>query len=332
MVYHYYPRLQQQLMTKQNQSPPNLNGKRLWRYDFSGKRWPELKINGADLQGARFDGAQLAKAEFVNCDLTEATFRKADLKQAKFTNCKLRRTNLDRADLRGAELAGSDLYHCSFIRSNLREAKIKNQRFEKVYFEQANLFDAVFEVPGHLADGIFRLCDLRGAKFIGAPWQANSMIAGCDFRNSDLTGCRVEAHWISKSNFTMAKLSGVHFATCQLISMSNFQWSICNGIDFGEVDFQSNDFSFVNLSQMKTMKGATFVDNNFTRASLAGYSFRSGGYLYNKLVYTDLSNSNLEGVDFSGSYLVFPDFQGAILNDACFHKGQLPYIKNLTSL
>jgi uncharacterized protein YjbI with pentapeptide repeats len=331
LIYRYLPQPQQQLANAQKQSIPDLNGKRLWRYDFSGKRWPELKINDADLQGARFDGAQLAKAEFVNCDLTEATFRKADLKQAKFTNCKLRRTNFDRADLRGAELAGSDLYHCSFIRSNLREAKIKNQRLEKVYFEQANLFDAVFEAPGPLVDGVFRLCDLRGAKFIGAPEEIDNIIFDCDFRNSDLTGCCFDVYRISKGIFTRTLLSHASFASCNKITLSDFRWAVCVGMDLGQIEIYNCDFSFVDLSKMKTMKGSLFAGNNFAHTNLSRYSFKSG-YWFNHLVCTNLSDCNLEGVDFTSSYLIFPNFTGAILKEVRFSKEQMQYVINLTSM
>jgi uncharacterized protein YjbI with pentapeptide repeats len=331
LIYHYLPKLQQQLATVKNQLLSDLNGKCLWQYDLSGKNWPNLKISNADLRRVNFDAAQLTKAEFSNCDLTDATFRKADLKQVKFSNCLLRRTIFDRADLREAELTGSDLYHCSFAKSNLREGKIKNERLEKAYFFQTILFDAVVEAPGDIFDCVFRLGDLRGAKVVGAPEEVDNTMSNCDFRNADLTGCCLDVYRVSKGNFSKTVLNHTLFANCDKITLSNFRWAACVGLHLGQIEVYNCDFSFVDLSRMKTMKGALFVGNNFTHTNLSRYSFKTG-YWLNKLVETDLSDCNLEGVDFSNSYLIFPNFKGAILKGARFREGQLQYIKNLSSM
>jgi uncharacterized protein YjbI with pentapeptide repeats len=93
------------------------------------------------------------------------------------------------------------------------------------------------------------------------------------------------------------------------------------------VKVTENDFTFVDLSKMKTMKFIMFLNNDFSYSIIKGFDFSNTQYLLpNKLLYTDLSNCNLRDADFSTSLVIGPNLKGALLKGALFAKKQLEFI------
>jgi uncharacterized protein YjbI with pentapeptide repeats len=305
----------------------NLDGRDLRGYNLSGKILNGMKIKGADLRGAKLSGSDLNNVKLIECDLRGTDFSKSLMREAVLHSNHLHQTDFSRTDLRNAVISGSELQHCSFVESNLTAVKIRHHTLGKAYFYGARLLDAVFEISGLIHTSVFRLCNLRGARFSGDSAGNGSIIVECDFRNSDLSGCRFEACRIRLSCFLKAKLNQVNFSQCVQLINCNFQWSVCRGINLGAIRIYDNDFSFVNLSGIREKRGGLFYGNDFRSASLSGYDFSSGGYLPNRLIYTDLSDCNLENADFRTSEVFFPDFTGASLKNALFHQEQLRYVK-----
>ncbi|MCX7748282.1 MAG: pentapeptide repeat-containing protein [Clostridia bacterium] len=306
----------------------DFKGKDLREFDFSGKNLKGIRFEECNLRRARFHKSVLTGAEFKSCDLTGTEFKGSSLREARLIENEMDRTNFDNTDMKGVEITGSDLFHCSFVKSNLAGGKIINKNLSKVFYHKARLLDVVFEVSEILEDNIFSLCDLRGVKFIGDMCNTRNIIYGCDFRNADMSGCCFELNKIVSTKVIKSKLNNAIFSKCDKISKCNFSWSTFLGADIQGVEVFACDFSYVDLSKIRVKSGNLFYKNNFSYAGLSGYDFTVRGYILpNKLVYTDLSKCNLRETDLATSEIMFPNFEGALLNDASLFVGQLKYVE-----
>jgi len=183
-------------------------------------------------------------------------------------------------------------------------------------------------VPEAITGCVFRLCDIRNARFIGNTNVFSNNIEDCDFRNSDLSGCSIETRGVLRTSFVKSKLVAADFTKCKQIVECNYKWSLCNGMNIEGVLVSGNNFTHVDISQLAVKKGTIFTRNDFSYANLSGYDFSDGGYIYpNRLVYTNLSNCKLQGANFKGSDVLFANFKDAKLDEASFTRDQLQYIK-----
>jgi uncharacterized protein YjbI with pentapeptide repeats len=332
LIYDYKNKFQREVEKAADLKRFDFSQKDLREFDFSGKDLTGVKISGSNLRRINLRGANLAGIELTDCNLTGAEFTKSILNEAKIKNCQLDRANFDGAVLKQAEIRGSDLFQSSFIKSDLTGAKIVNKKLSKTFFYKAKLVDTVFEISATLYDCVFRLCNLRSASFQGKALKLDSIMNGCDFRNSDLTDCKFTVNLISQTRLIQCKLVNSDFSGSAIISGCNFRGSSCLAMNLEGVQVENCNFVFVNLSKLRVKKGSLFAENDFSYAQLAGYDFTTSGYLFpNRLLYTDLSNCNLQGTDLSASETIFTNFQGANLKGAIFKEDQLKYI-NLSSI
>ncbi|MCX7746238.1 MAG: pentapeptide repeat-containing protein [Clostridia bacterium] len=326
MVYDYKSKFQLDMEASKNIKGVDISEKDLREFDFSGRDLNGVTIKESNLRRAKFNGSILNGAVFINCDLTGAEFKKSSLKDAKFIDSKLDRSIFDGADMRGIQMTGCAVYHSSFVKSDMSGGMITGEDFSTAYFYKARLFETVFRILVAFKYNIFQLCDLRGAVFAGYDKEISSLMASCDFRNSDLSGSKFELDRILNCNYTKSKLHNVSFQGSSTIAGCNFKWSSCLGMNLEGVRVYRCDFTFVDLSKMKTMKETVFMENNFSYANLSRCSF-NGDFRKNEMVYTDLSNCNFKACDLSTSKILFPDLQGAIFKEISFKKEQLEFVQ-----
>jgi uncharacterized protein YjbI with pentapeptide repeats len=305
------------------------NDREMREYDFSGKNLSGLKIHGANLSLTKFNGCNLNNTEFSECDLTGAEFKQAKLQGAKFVKCELNRTNFNYAEMAKAEIVGSDLFQCSFIKTDLRETLIQSIKLSKAYFFKAKLQKAKFQIRMTTLNVVFRLCDLRGVLFSGDYNKTVNIMAGCDFRGSDLSESRFAFNRVARTNFTKAKLIGANLTQCKSFNKCNFKSIRCAGSNLDGLTLSECNFTKVDLTMLTPKSGAIFAENNnFTQANLSGYDFSVTGYLWaNNLTNANLSNCNLEDADLSTSKLLNTNFSGANMNQAFLETGQLEWIR-----
>ncbi|KNY30067.1 pentapeptide repeat-containing protein [Pseudobacteroides cellulosolvens] len=315
-------------VTVQKTNTLDLSNRDLREYNFTGKDLKGITIRNSNLRRAIFNDCMLTGSQFIDCDLTGAQFLKSCLRDAKFTVTEINNTNFSYADMKGIDISDSDLYCSTFVKSDLSCAKITNSIIQEAYFYNSRLMDATFNVSQYFHYNSFIMCDLRGSRLIGNIMDIENGIVKCDFRNSDMNGCKIEFKCIENTAFIKAKLNNASFSKSKIISNCDFRWSSLKGTDLAEVILRENDFSFVDLSTLKAMKGNLFSSNNFTYTNLSGYDFSLGGLSSsNNFVYTDLSNSILCNSTLEKSNLIFPNLSGASLNGAVLHEDQLKFLK-----
>lgn len=326
LIYEYQSEFQHLTAKTADLRTLKLSGRDLREYDFINKDLHGMVIVDSDLRRAKFVGCNLTAIKFQNCNLSEVTFEGCRMREAGFAQCSLSQTRFSKTDLRGGEFTHCDFNDSYWVRCDLSAVKIFNEDLTQASFYRCRLFDAIIEISGSLHQNAFRLCDLRGAQFNGDNNLSGSTTTYCDFRNSDLTGCRFQLTRIGFINFTKARLTNVAFE-CYTIHNVNFRWSVCQGLALSPEAFDC-DFSFVDLSLMRIMKGTLFGGCNFYYTNLSRYDFSaSEDSQFNNFEYTDLSNCSLRGFNLVSSNLTYPDFNGAYLNGAVLSKSQLKYIK-----
>jgi uncharacterized protein YjbI with pentapeptide repeats len=155
--------------------------------DYSGHRFRDLQLGGADLHGLRFEDCR-----FDHCDFSGATLRDCRFRDCEFADCNLSLARLagSQVDARfvDSKLVGIDwtqawwptvrlhgtlafercaLNDSSFFGLSLRELQVLECRAHEVDFTEADLEDADF-----------RHSDLHGAIF------RRSRLARADFREA----------------------------------------------------------------------------------------------------------------------------------------------------
>lgn len=303
----------------------SLCGADLREVDFGGKSFAGLTIEGSDLRRTRLQGCTLSGTVFINCNLTGTDFRGSNLRGARFDGCGLDRTNFEGADLQEAVFRGSGLRQCRFIRSNLTAVQFAGQWLEACIFQKSKLGSAVFEIDEVQQDNVFRLCDLKKARFQGKT--AETTLVNWEFRNCDLTEAQFEVTAVMDSVFLKSKLNATDFSGCERISGCDLRYCSCFKLNLEGVWVEGCDLRYLNLSQLKEKAGAYFYDNYLLGANLSGHDFSGPGYFSNMLREADLSDANLEGLDLRGSDLQGAALNGARLREAVFHSRQLEDIR-----
>lgn len=330
LIYDYQCPHQRTILTMRDFSKFEWHAKDYREYDFSGKDLNGLKISGANLTNAKFNGCILTNTEFQDCDLTGAEFKQAKLQGAKFINNQMAKANFDYANLQEAEFISCQLPFNSFQKSDLTKVRMLACDLLLSFFDNAKLPNALFTIQDVCAENVFRLCDMRNAKFTKTSNQSDAeiIIDHCDFRNSNLSESIFEVDHIIQANFIKTNLTSADFSKCQSISKSDFRGCLCHAINFeGQILYQNN-FSKVDLSRMKMKIGTVFIENNFTYTRFSGCDFTLCGYeCANCLIQADFSNCNLEQADFTTSNVILTSFNGANLNNAVFTEEQLSYLQ-----
>jgi len=329
MIYDYKSEFQKAVEQASDLRQFELNGKDLREFDLRGKNLVGLKLSESNLRKAKFDGSNLSETEFKRCNLIGASFVRSNLTRINWVNNRLELNKFDYANLTEAKLVGSNLWQCSFIRSNLERALLKNYNFNQVYFYQSRLFDTVLQFEDYFDQASFVLADLRGAKICGIRYSHGHSIDYCDFRNADLTGATLAGDNLYEAVFTQALLSGTDLRGCGKIYYSIFRYAKCPGLkNDDDVSVWWSDFTRADLSEVQTKEGMKFLDCDLSFANFSRYKFSKFGLSQVKLVYTDLTNANLSGLDLrEDNELIYPKILGAYLQGTIFREEQLKYIE-----
>ncbi|MGB3238786.1 MAG: pentapeptide repeat-containing protein [Geitlerinemataceae cyanobacterium] len=108
----------------------------LQRYAAGEREFEEVRLSGADLQGAILHGIDLSEAILSDANLSRADLRGADLSWADLSGA-----NLQGADLRGAILTRADLSLANLSRANLHKADLSLANLTGTDFSQTIMPD-----------------------------------------------------------------------------------------------------------------------------------------------------------------------------------------------
>jgi uncharacterized protein YjbI with pentapeptide repeats len=229
--------------------------------------------------------------------------------------------------LKEAVFTGCSLEHTTFSQSNLTGVQLTADGLFGVFFYRSRLIQAVFNVPGAITGCVFRLCDLRQANFIGDKQVFDNNLEDCDFRNSDLSDCRIAVRGVARCSLIKAKLVCADFSQCKVIKNCDWRWSDCKGMNLDGVWVLNNNFTAVDLSKLVPLKGAMFYGNDFSFTNFTGYNFGVEAVLIgNRLIKTNLTDCNLGGAWLNDAVIRKPDLHGAKLQGAHIKAEQLQLV------
>jgi uncharacterized protein YjbI with pentapeptide repeats len=166
------------------EKPPNIGLKPFTSPDLSEADLSRANLSGADLSWVHLGKANLSEANLQDANLNSAYLRGADLSGANLVRADLSGANLEEANLSQANLGGADLTLADLSGANLRYADLKRAHLFSANLRMANLIGASL-YAANLHGANLNAAILRGADLQG------SQLVDTDFRDADLTNCRI---------------------------------------------------------------------------------------------------------------------------------------------
>src|SRR5450830_1072459 len=247
--------------------------------------------------------ANFGLANMSNCDATGSTWSNADFTSAVVNNTTFKNAKGDGVVFRKATLTGCDAAEAVWPQANFRGSALT-----KVTLTGANLTGAVFNAGESLSAAALVKIDFGDA-----------ILASADFSDMELDKGAV---LFKRPKFGTSEATATRFRRAvvpqEFLGMDWSYLDIENGrIVFGEdfkgdkvnADLNGTDFTKAWLQQTKFQK-ATLVQTVFASACLLSADFKAP------------SGGMMQGVNFSGAYLVNADFSDVSL---------MPYSANKTS-
>ncbi len=234
----------------------------------------EIKLNGANLQGAKL----------YHANLKDANLYCANLKGAKLYRANLQGANLKGVNLKGAYLNGAYLQGANLYRANLQGANLYRANFEDAYLEDAYLENAYLNVANLKGAKLYRTnlqganlqdANLKGANLQGAylndAYLIGTNLQGANLQDANLKGAYLnDAYLIGvtalNADFTNAILTGACIEDWNINSNIKLDNVICDYIylTYETKDEYSNDFVFKNRRPI-------YPDKNFERGEFTRF-------------------------------------------------------------
>ena len=191
----------------------------------------------------------------------------------------LNKINLSKANLRKVYLHGAMLFEANFTEANMERINLEEAYLIKANLSRANLKEA------KLSKANLTESDLRGANLTGADL-SEANLTEADLRGADLT----EADF-TKTDLTGADLSGANLTNVRISEETVLYQTILS-------DHKPDEFHFRVIDGEELLK-----------------SHARGKMEFNHMIIyrADLSNANLEGIDFTGAKFKYVNLSGANL-------------------
>ena len=215
----------------------------------------------------------------------ERDFTGIDLRSVSFCrrgDTVLNKINLSKANLHKVYLLGAMLFEANFTEANMEKMNLEEAYLIKANLSRANLKEA------KLSKANLTESDLRGANLTGADL-SEANLTEADLRGADLT----EADF-TKTDLTGADLSGANLTNVRISEETVLYQTILS-------DHKPDEFHFRVIDGEELLK-----------------SHARGKMEFNHMIIyrADLSNANLEGVDFGNTKFKYVNLSGANLRFA----------------
>lgn len=212
----------------------------------------------------------LTKADIVEgVDLSALEFDVLEGEQDYvFQKCTVKNTRIKGAALRSSQWNDCQFENCMLTGTNLREA----------VFEKCQFFDA-----GTASGGVFRYCELEGARFKSCDLSLSSLI-GCTAFEVEFTKCKMPGFKIEKTDFSREfgnlKRNQATFEDCNMIDaqLHEIDFSTCI---FKRCELNDTDLSYSNLTGAEVTECNLYAVD-FKECDLSG---------------VDLRRSDLDGIE-----------------------------------
>ena len=215
----------------------------------------------------------------------------------------------DLKNMENADFSNKIIKNESFFATDLSNSNFSNSELDKVDLRLSNLEGANFK-DSKLNDIDLRQNILKNADFTNVDFKntdlTNVDLSYTDLENTNLADKDLRRTFLHKSNLNGADLSN-----------SNLDNSFLHGVDFTNADLSytklfSVDFSMIKNKDLSTAK---------LLGTGMGFSDLRGVEMPNEILYTNLENANMNGIDFTDRRViggVFADthMQNADLSNA----------------
>ena len=278
----------------------------------------------------------LEKANLCNLDLGEINLEKANLEQANFSNsnlsnaqlvdANLQGANFLCADLRGANLRGANLDYVIFSKAKIDSKtaiayksrqvwKIINNKsisknFSKIDLSHCNLFRADFS-NADLSHAKLNRANLSNANLKDA-YLLKADLTGANLHNADLRNAYFSHANLTKAYLVGASCCGTYFkdAELQFANLKTAKLSNKTMIDpkwYSVWEIVNRGAAKKNLSGVDlsnaNLQGVNFEEANLTNANLSNSILLYGNFDRANLTNTDLMGANIGSIDLSSSTL-----------------------------
>jgi uncharacterized protein YjbI with pentapeptide repeats len=212
--------LEDALMERCDLSRANLSGAKLKRAVLVRANLKEARFDGAMMERANLSKAECVATSFVDCWLKESFFNGSRLESTVLDGANLDQASLDdvvvrRCSLRRVRAAGAILDAMDLTGTCLAEAVLDGTVFMKCVLERVDFTGA------RLGAATLFGCNANGATFAkisGASFRVveGTTLAGCDFREADLTGASLRGANLAASDLSEARAPLADFSECNM--------------------------------------------------------------------------------------------------------------------
>lgn len=258
----------------------------------------------------------LAKANLHNLSLSGINLKRADLNHANFSNTDLTKAQLTNANLRGANFRGADLQNANLKGANLDyviffQAKINAKTI--ISLKSRHVWEIV---NNHSPDKNFAGYDLSNSNLFHADLSnadlRNAKLENVNFTNANLSNAYLYRADLTSANFQNADLKNAYFSHANLTN-AYLGGASCCGTYFQDAELQFANFKTTKLSH-KTM-----IDSKWYSV----WEIVNRGAVKKNLSGADLSNANLQGVNFEEANLTNANLSHAILRRSNLERANL---------
>ena len=167
------------------------SGVEAWKEWRDANPEADIRLEGANFEGASLDGAillgaRLNGANFASASLRRATFWGSNLTGANFGYANLEGTNFWKASLEGASFEGANLRGASLEGANLEGANLGGAKLESACLVGSNLKGTCLKFADLVGADLWG-ANLRGASLEGAKL-GGANLNSTDFGNVDIRG------------------------------------------------------------------------------------------------------------------------------------------------
>jgi uncharacterized protein YjbI with pentapeptide repeats len=153
----------------------NLQRAYLARLNFSGARFNETQMQGADLEGAQMRGADFFKAQMQGADLKGAKMQGAEFKMAAMLGADFRKAQMQGVQFILANMQGADFREAQMQEANFSTAGMKGADFRKAQMQGADLYRAEFDTTTALTAADLTMAAVKAVDFTKIPQTAEHL-------------------------------------------------------------------------------------------------------------------------------------------------------------
>lgn len=252
-----------------------------------------------DLAKADLHNLNLGDVNLKQANLAQANLSQTNLTQAQLVNANLQEANLLGSDLRGANLRGANLDYTIFAQAKIDSKTNLNSKSRKVW-----------EIVNQkTTDKNFSGIDLSYANLFRADL-SNSDLSGAKLNHTNFSHANLRDAFLHKADLTGANLSQADL-TNAYFSHANLTKAYLGGASCCGTYLKDAELKYANLKTAK-ISTKTMIDSKWYSV----WEVVNQGAAKKNLSGVDLSNANLQGVNFEEANLTNANLSNSILRQS----------------